>query len=31
VPLYLHLLAGQPKAESGKVIDGQAWLRGAPA
>jgi NAD(P)-dependent dehydrogenase (short-subunit alcohol dehydrogenase family) len=31
VPLYLHLLAGQPKAESGKVIDGQAWLRGASA
>ena len=28
-PLYLHLLAGQPKAESGQVIDGQAWLRDA--
>lgn len=27
VPLYLHLLAGQPKAESGKVVDAQAWLR----
>jgi hypothetical protein len=25
------LLAGQPKAESGKVIDGQAWLRGPSA
>jgi NAD(P)-dependent dehydrogenase (short-subunit alcohol dehydrogenase family) len=31
VPLYLYLLAGQPKAESGKVIDGQTWLRGEPA
>jgi NAD(P)-dependent dehydrogenase (short-subunit alcohol dehydrogenase family) len=31
VPLYLYLLAGQPKSESGKVIDGQAWLRDAPA
>ena len=28
VPLYLYLLSGQPKAESGGVIDGQAWLRG---
>lgn len=28
VPLYVHLIAGQPKAESGKVIDGQAWLKG---
>jgi NAD(P)-dependent dehydrogenase (short-subunit alcohol dehydrogenase family) len=27
VPLYLYLLNGQPKAESGGVIDGQAWLR----
>ena len=27
VPLYLYLLSGQPKAESGGVIDGQAWLR----
>jgi NAD(P)-dependent dehydrogenase (short-subunit alcohol dehydrogenase family) len=26
-PLYLYLLSGQPKAESGGVIDGQAWLR----
>ena len=31
VPLYLYLLAGQPKAESGGVIDGQAWLREEPA
>jgi len=30
VPLYLHLVAGQSKAESGDVIDAQAWLaRGA--
>ena len=28
VPLYLYLLAQQPKHESGGVIDGQAWLRG---
>ena len=28
VPLYLYLLDGQPKKESGGVIDGQAWLRG---
>ncbi len=27
VPLYLYLLSGQPKAESGKVIDGPTWLR----
>jgi NAD(P)-dependent dehydrogenase (short-subunit alcohol dehydrogenase family) len=27
VPLYLYLLAGQPKAESGHVIDAQAWLQ----
>jgi len=27
VPLYLYLLAGQPKSESGSVIDAQAWLR----
>jgi NAD(P)-dependent dehydrogenase (short-subunit alcohol dehydrogenase family) len=26
VPLYLYLLAGQPKSESGRVIDGVAWL-----
>ena len=28
VPLYLYLLGGQPKKESGGVIDGQAWLSG---
>jgi len=27
VPLYLYLLDGQPKSESGGVIDAQAWLR----
>ena len=27
-PLYLYLLDGQPKAESGAVIDAQAWLLG---
>ncbi|TMH28492.1 MAG: SDR family NAD(P)-dependent oxidoreductase [Betaproteobacteria bacterium] len=27
VPLYLYLLAGQPKAESGHIIDAQAWLQ----
>jgi NAD(P)-dependent dehydrogenase (short-subunit alcohol dehydrogenase family) len=26
VPLYLHLLSGQSKAESGGVIDAQTWL-----
>jgi NAD(P)-dependent dehydrogenase (short-subunit alcohol dehydrogenase family) len=30
-PLYLYLIAGQPKAESGARIDAQAWLAGAPA
>ena len=30
VPLYLHLIAGQTKAESGALIDAQAWLTGAP-
>jgi NAD(P)-dependent dehydrogenase (short-subunit alcohol dehydrogenase family) len=29
VPLYLYLLASQPKTESGGIIDAQAWLRGA--
>jgi len=29
VPLYLYLLDGQPKAESGAVIDAQGWLRNA--
>ena len=27
LPLYMYLLAGQPKAESGCVIDAQSWLR----
>jgi NAD(P)-dependent dehydrogenase (short-subunit alcohol dehydrogenase family) len=27
VSLYLYLIAGQPKDESGGVIDAQAWLR----
>src|SRR5215471_4671489 len=27
VPLYLYLVDGQPKSESGGVIDAQAWLR----
>lgn len=31
VPLYLHLISGQTKAESGARIDAQAWLAGAPA
>ena len=31
VPLYLHLLAAQPKAESGMLIDGAAWIRGHAA
>jgi len=26
VPLYLHLVAGQAKADSGMLIDAQAWL-----
>jgi NAD(P)-dependent dehydrogenase (short-subunit alcohol dehydrogenase family) len=26
-PLYLYLLDGQPKSQSGGVIDGEAWLR----
>ena len=29
VPLYLHLLTGQQKADSGVLIDAQAWLAGA--
>ena len=28
VPLYLHLLSGQTKAESGALVDAQAWLSG---
>lgn len=31
VPLYLHLLAGQPKGESAALIDARAWLAGRPA
>ena len=31
VPLYVHLIAGQAKAESGLLIDAQAWLAGVPA
>jgi NAD(P)-dependent dehydrogenase (short-subunit alcohol dehydrogenase family) len=30
VPLYLHLLAGQTKADSGQLFDAQAWLAGTP-
>jgi NAD(P)-dependent dehydrogenase (short-subunit alcohol dehydrogenase family) len=30
VPLYLYLIAGQPKRESGGVIDGEAWLAHLP-
>ena len=29
VPLYLNLLVGQQKADSGMLIDAQAWLAGA--
>ena len=29
VPLYLHLLCGQTKGESGALLDAQAWLTGA--
>jgi NAD(P)-dependent dehydrogenase (short-subunit alcohol dehydrogenase family) len=31
VPLYLHLLGAQTKAESGARIDAQAWIAGQPA
>ncbi len=31
VPLYLYLLAAQPKAESGVIVDARAWLDGQPA
>ena len=31
VPIYLHLISGQTKAESGARIDAQAWLAGTPA
>ena len=30
-PLYLYLIAGQPKADSGVRIDARAWLAGQPA
>lgn len=30
VPLYLHLVAGQAKTESGQLVSAQAWLAGAP-
>jgi NAD(P)-dependent dehydrogenase (short-subunit alcohol dehydrogenase family) len=30
VPLYRHLIAGQPKAQSDALIDAQAWLAGSP-
>ena len=30
-PLYVHLLAGQTKAESGVLVNAQAWLAGTPA
>ena len=30
VPLYLHLIAGQTKADSDALIDAQAWLAGSP-
>jgi NAD(P)-dependent dehydrogenase (short-subunit alcohol dehydrogenase family) len=28
LPLYLYLISGQPKSESGAVIDGGRWLQG---
>jgi NAD(P)-dependent dehydrogenase (short-subunit alcohol dehydrogenase family) len=31
VPLYVHLLGAQPKAESAVIVDARAWLRGHPA
>ncbi len=30
VPLYLHLLAGQAKGDSGMLLDAQDWLAGRP-
>ena len=27
VAVYLYLLSGQPKSESGSVVDGEAWLK----
>jgi NAD(P)-dependent dehydrogenase (short-subunit alcohol dehydrogenase family) len=29
VPLYLYLIAGQSKADSGQLIDAQDWLKGS--
>jgi NAD(P)-dependent dehydrogenase (short-subunit alcohol dehydrogenase family) len=29
VPLYLYLIAGQSKSESGQLVDAQGWLNGA--
>ncbi len=29
-PLYVHLIAGQSKADSDALIDAQAWLAGSP-
>jgi len=31
VPLYLHLIGAQSKAESGVLVDARAWLAGQPA
>jgi hypothetical protein len=31
LPLYLYLISGQSKRESGAVIDGERWLRDAQA
>lgn len=28
LPLYLHVISGQTKAESGQLLDAQAWLAG---
>ncbi|MBS0319898.1 MAG: SDR family NAD(P)-dependent oxidoreductase [Proteobacteria bacterium] len=28
VPLYLYLIGAQPKADSGALVDAQAWLKG---
>lgn len=30
VPLYLHLLSGQTKTDSGQLYDAQGWLAGTP-
>ena len=30
VPLYVWLLGAQPKRESGRIVDAQAWLEGRP-